>query len=236
MTTKKVQRSEDLRKPVHQKEIAALENEIVARLKLLNNRTTQSVRSVRREFSKQLAKAPPELIVDLALKLTRGQTVPRFFAYELVQHHPTAPRSLKAKSLEELGHGNNNWGAVDAFACYLAGPAWREGQVSDALIRRWTRSRDRWWRRTALVTTVPLNNKARGGRGDTLRTLNICKLLLTDRDDMVVKALSWSLRELSKRDPKSVRQFLTENESTLAPRIAREVRNKLQTGLKNPRK
>jgi 3-methyladenine DNA glycosylase AlkD len=175
-------------------------------------------------------------MISLALKLTRRLIVPRFFAYELVQHHAEALHSLKAKSLEDFGRGNDNWGAVDTFACYLAGPVWRERQVSDALIRRWARSKDRWWRRTALVCTVALNTKARGGKGDSLRTLNICELLTADRDDMVVKALSWALRELSKRDPQAVRRFLKEHQRVLAPRVVREVSNKLQTGLKNPRK
>ena len=86
-----------------------------------------------------------------------------------------------------------------------------------------------------MVSTVALNNKARGGDGDTGRTLMICKMLVADRDDMVVKALSWALRELSKRDPKSVRTFLREHD-VLAPRVVREVNSKLKTGLKNPRK
>jgi 3-methyladenine DNA glycosylase AlkD len=215
-------------------ELAQLENEIVARLLSLRASTTESIRTVRREVSKRLVKTSARSTIALALRLTRRQTVPRFFAYELVQHHSGALHSLKAKSLEDFGRGNDNWGAVDAFACYLAGPVWRERQVSDALIRRWARSRDRWWRRTALVSTVPLNSKARGGSGDALRTLNICELLVTDRDDMVVKALSWALRALSKRDPQSVRKFLNEHRAVLAPRVAREVSNKLQTGLKNP--
>ena len=143
---------------------------------------------------------------------------------------------MKAKSLADLGAGNDSWEEVDTFACYVAGPAWREGQVSDALIRRWASSRDRWWRRTAVVSTVALNNKARGGDGDTARTLMICKMLVADRDDMVVKALSWALRELSKRDPKSVRTFLREHHHVLAARVVREVNSKLKTGLKNPRK
>jgi 3-methyladenine DNA glycosylase AlkD len=169
------------------------------------------------------------------LKLTHRTTVPRFFAYELIQHHREALQSLKAKSLEDLGRGNKSWGEVDSFACYLAGPLWRERQVSDMVIKRWARSRDRWWRRAALVCTVALNNKARGGSGDTNRTVMICQMLVADRDDMVVKALSWALRELSKRDPESVRKFLKEHDGTLAPRVVREVSSKLQTGLKNPR-
>jgi 3-methyladenine DNA glycosylase AlkD len=107
--------------------------------------------------------------------------------------------------------------------------------VKDNLIHSWTRSKDRWWRRAALVSTVPLNSKARGGTGDTRRTLEICQLLVDDRDDMVIKALSWALRELAKRDPTAVREFLKANQHALAARVIREVKNKLSTGLKNPR-
>ena len=128
----------------------------------------------------------------------------------------------------------DSWAAVDCFASYLSGPAWREGRIGNTVVRRWARSPDRWWRRAAIVSTVPLNNKARGGSGDAVRTLLICTLLLDDRDDMVVKGLSWALRELAKRDEISVREFLSKSEGKLAPRVVREVGNKLRTGLKNP--
>ncbi len=124
---------------------------------------------------------------------------------------------------------------MDTFACYLAGPAWRERQIADRIVHRWARSPDRWWRRTALVCTVALNNQARGGRGDAERTLGVCRLLLADRDDMVVKALSWALRELAKRDAPAARAFVEEHRNELAARVLREVGNKLRTGLKNPR-
>jgi 3-methyladenine DNA glycosylase AlkD len=70
--------------------------------------------------------------------------------------------------------------------------------------------------------------------GDVPRTLAVCRLLVDDQDDMVVKALSWALRELVVHDPEAVRAFLSEYEDVLAARIKREVRNKLTTGLKNP--
>lgn len=216
--------------------VSNLEKEIVARLRALPQHSTQAIRGVRRKFSERLSRESAELVIELALRLMRRpEIIPRFLAYELVQHHKQASRSLNARSLQKLGDGIDTWGAVDAFACYLSGPSWRERQVPDALIRRWARSKDRWHRRTALVSTVALNSKARGGGGDTKRTLMICGMLLEDRDDMVVKALSWALRELSKRDPGSVRRFLRENEGIMAARVIREVNNKLQTGLKNPR-
>jgi 3-methyladenine DNA glycosylase AlkD len=222
---------------VDSKQISDLEAEVVARISALADQKTDAIRGVRREFSRRLAKASPELVIRLALKLTRRRSVIlRIVAYELVQHHKPAIASLNARSLEELGQGLDSWVAVDTFACYLAGPAWRERQVSDASIRRWARSKDRWWRRAALVSTVPLNLKARGGTGDQSRTVNICAMLVKDRDDMVVKALSWALRELAKRDPAPVRGFLAEHEHELAPRVLREVNNKLVLGLKNARR
>jgi len=211
----------------------ALAGEIEARLRALPGQRTADVRAVRREFSKRLAKAPVQTILNLA-----GRLLPqhRFVAYELVHYHRAALASLSEAELEQFGQGIASWDEVDTFACYLSGPAWREQQVPDALIHRWAHSPDRWWRRAAVVSTVPLNNKARGGQGDTARTLAVCCLLLDDRDDMVVKALSWALRELVKRDPQAVRAFLAEHEENLAARVKREVQHKLTTGLKNPRR
>ena len=126
------------------------------------------------------------------------------------------------------------WGEVDTVA-YLAGLAWREGQVSDEVIHRWAHSPNRWWRRAALVSTVPLNAKSQGGRGDARRTLAVCRLLLEDRDDMVVKAMSWALRALAMREPRVVGDFVDAREDVLAARVVREVRNKLRTGRKSGR-
>ncbi len=168
--------------------------EIRTALAALPARRVPAVRAVRREYSRRLKAAPPRAVVQTALRLLdSGDLTDRYVAYELVLFHPAALASLTARHLQRLGRGLDRWEATDTFGCYLAGPAWRQGQVPDALIQRWARSRDRWWRRTALVSTVPLNLPARGAhasRGDAPRTLAICALLVDDRDDMVVKALS----------------------------------------------
>jgi len=212
-----------------------LATEIEKRFGRLKRANTADIRTLRREFSKRIAALPGETVIDLALVLLRRGIVPRFFAYELIQQHSAAASSLNSGTIESLGKGMDTWDAVDSFACYLSGPAWRENYLPISLIRKWTKSKDRWWRRAAVVSTVPLNNKTRGGSGDATRTLQICRLVIDDRDDMVVKALSWALRELSKRDSASAETFLAENQSRLGPRVVREVQNKLSTGLKNPK-
>ena len=218
--------------------IQTLMEGIVARISALPDMQTESVRSVRRELSRELVDAKPATVLALALRLSQDHPEEpyRFVAYELVHFHPAALRALNAANLERLGAGMDDWVTVDTFACYLSGPAWREGEVPDSLIHRWARSKDRWWRRAALVSTVALNTRTRGGQGDARRTLELCALLVGDRDDMVVKAMSWALRELAKRDRQAVAEFVGTHGAVLAPRVLREVHNKLATGLKNPRK
>jgi 3-methyladenine DNA glycosylase AlkD len=54
-----------------------------------------------------------------------------------------------------------------------------------------------------------------------------------DRDDMVVKAMSWALRSLVGPDADAVRAFLSRHDGHLPSRVVREVTNKLTVGLKN---
>ena len=200
------------------------------------DRRVPTLRALRREVTGRVKELGGAEVLDLARALLQPETgVPRWFTYELVHHHPPAMGFLDAGTLAELGRGMASWGEVDAFACHLSGVAWREGGITDVEIARWADSRDRWWRRAAVVSTVPLNLKSRGGTGDPDRTLALCERVKEDRDDMVVKAVSWALRALAVRDPVRVRAYLETSGDALAPRVRREVGNKLSTGLKNPK-
>ncbi|HSJ56696.1 MAG TPA: DNA alkylation repair protein, partial [Anaerolineae bacterium] len=175
-------RSPDRPEPVR------LAAEIVAEIEALPLRNTPEVRAVRRSYSGRLKGADATYVLGLARDLLRRYGA-RWVAYELIAAHAEAFRSLGAAELEEFGQGMDSWSAVDTFARTLSGPAWRDGLVDDVLIHRWARSEDRWWRRAALVSTVALNMRSHGGTGDVRRTLDVCQMLVSDRDDMVVKAL-----------------------------------------------
>lgn len=216
---------------------STLVQQIIADFEALSDHKTATVRALRRDWSKKLQKIAPQQMLSLALRLMQHDDFSyRFIAYELIHFHRPTLRSLGEPELEQLGQGLDSWYAVDTFAPYLAGPAWRERQIGDDVVQRWAASPDRWWRRTALVCTIALNTRARGGKGDTTRTLDVCRLLVADRDDMVVKAMSWALRELLSHDTQAVEAFLIEHKDVLAARVLREVKNKLISGLKNPRK
>ncbi|HXW18126.1 MAG TPA: DNA alkylation repair protein [Candidatus Acidoferrales bacterium] len=216
-------------------EVEGLAREIQEKLRGLADKNTEEIRAVRREFSKRLQNAPPQVVKELATLLLELPGIEyRFFGCELIHYHQSALHKLNSRELEQLGRGIASWPAADCFGIFLAGPLWRERRIPSSLIRGWARSTDRWWRRIALVSTVPLNSKARGGEGDARRTLQVCRILERDRDATVVKALSWALRDLAKRQPRAVRAYLAERGAALSPLVVREVRNKLETGRKNP--
>jgi 3-methyladenine DNA glycosylase AlkD len=208
--------------------------EIIDRIDALPGRSLADLRGLRREYSRRLRGTHSEFILLLASKLRDARVVHRFFSDELIANHEGAMGALTRRDLDIIGTGMNSWDQVDCFATIVAGPAWRAGRITDADVADWARSNDRWWRRAALVCTTRLN--VRGTTGNTRRTLAVCKMLIEDQDDMIVKAMSWALRALAKRDPKAVATFTEQYRGRLAPRVVREVGNKLRTGLKTPRK
>lgn len=191
-------------------------------------------REVLRPLARSLKADPPDTVLSVARALLDvGVHEARQVAFELVGGRPDVVARLDAAAVERLGAGNDNWASVDCFSVYVSGPAWREGRVRDADVLRWARSQDPWWRRTALVSTVALNMKSRGGRGDAARTLRVCAALAGDGHPMVAKGLSWALRALVGVDAEGVRGFLAEHGTVLPALVRREVANKLRTGRKS---
>ncbi len=193
------------------------------------------MRGVLRIVLQDLKGEDPGRVLQMARLLrSAGTHEGRQMAFELLDRRKDVRALLGPRDVRELGDGNDNWASVDAFSVYVAGPVWREGQLADREILTWTRSTDLWWRRTALVATVALNMKSRGGTGDVRRTLMICTPLATDAVPMVAKGLSWALRALIAVDRAGVEAFLHEHGDDLPALVRREVGNKLRTGKKNP--
>lgn len=104
----------------------------------------------------------------------------------------------------------NNWDLVDASAPNIVGRHLLERPR--AVLDKLARSENLWERRIAIVATHAL---IRAGQYDD--TLRIAAALLDDPHDLIHKATGWMLREVGKRDPKSLDAFLDE----FAPRMPR---------------
>lgn len=81
-------------------------------------------------------------MVKIATALVARRRVHRFIGDELIASRPDALATLDLTQLEHLGSGISSWDQVDCFACYLSGPAWREGHIKDHAIEQWAKSKD----------------------------------------------------------------------------------------------
>lgn len=215
-------------------EVDRLAREAKTDLERLKHDYLPKLRTVRKRLSAALKTAEAKDVIEASMHF--GPNLGRWVGDELIANHKGAMAAMDIKALNRIGQGIASWYAVDAFGTTLAGPAWARGQVSDADVVAWAKSPDLWWRRLALVATTSLNSKTRAGAkvGDAPRTLAIVRLTMDDREDMVVKAVSWALRSLATFEPKIVAAFVDEHEDHLAARAKRETRTKLRTGVKTP--
>jgi 3-methyladenine DNA glycosylase AlkD len=148
---------------------------------------------------------------------------------------------LEKKALQLFSKSNlpfylkvmDNWVCVDTFGVHVLGIAWRNGQINDHTIKELAQSNDFWIRRLALTATIPFNMKSRGGKGNAEKTLMICEILVSDKNEMIQKALSWALRELLPFNRLALEEFMLKYDHKLSARVKREVKTKLTTGKKN---
>ncbi|MCW4037036.1 MAG: DNA alkylation repair protein [Candidatus Bathyarchaeota archaeon] len=97
-----------------------------------------------------------------------------------------------------------NWANTDGLSTWLISETVRlEPGLTERLLR-WTESENRWRRRAAVVSFVPIAR-----RGEMLEEVfKIADRLMTDGDDMVQKGVGWLLKEASREHPDEVRDYL----------------------------
>lgn len=95
----------------------------------------------------------------------------------------------------------NNWDLVDSSAEHIVGAhLWDRTR---APLGRLAKSGDLWERRVAVMATFHFIK-----RGEFGETLDIARTLLSDREDLIHKAVGWMLREVGKRDLLAEEEFL----------------------------
>ncbi len=127
-----------------------------------------------------------------------------------------------------------NWANTDGLSTGLISKAVR---LDPGLVKRlinWTGSENRWRRRAAAVSLVPIAR-----RGEMLEEVfEVADRLMADEEDMVQKGVGWLLKEASKKHPDEVREYLIRwrpETSGLVLRYASEKLPKDRRVLKTPR-
>ena len=95
----------------------------------------------------------------------------------------------------------NNWDLVDLSASRIVGEYLKDKPVD--ILYTLAKSKSLWERRIAIISTFQFI-----WEGRFAETLKISKILLTDRHDLIHKAVGWMLREVGKRSFKTEEEFL----------------------------
>ena len=122
----------------------------------------------------------------------------------------------------------SNWAITDHLTTHMISECIKdEPKLTEALIK-WTSSDNRWRRRAAAVTMVPIARK-----GLMLEDVyRIAEPLMTDEDDMVQKGVGWMLKEASREYPREIHEYLTRWKPESPALILRYASEKLPSGLK----
>jgi 3-methyladenine DNA glycosylase AlkD len=108
--------------------------------------------------------------------------------------------------LKELKAGNvDNWDLVDVTAPTL-GEYLLQLEDPMTVLNKLAKSKSLWERRVSVVFTFAFLRA-----GDLEPTYEMAERHLGDRHDLMHKAVGWLLREMGKRDPSLLRNFLKEH-------------------------
>jgi 3-methyladenine DNA glycosylase AlkD len=105
----------------------------------------------------------------------------------------------------------DNWALTDTAAPYLIAPLLGSFPDLTTTIERWTRSRNLWVRRSALVSLIYLVRKGR----ELDLAYRLAESLFGDCEDLIHKATGWLLRESGKTDQTRLQTFLLERGSMM---------------------
>ncbi len=103
----------------------------------------------------------------------------------------------------------NNWDLVDLTAPNIVGDFLLEKDKS--ILYKLAKSDNLWERRISIISTLNFIRK-----NQFQHTLEISKILLFDKHDLIQKAVGWMLRELGKKNQELEESFLNENYKTMS--------------------
>ena len=128
--------------------------------------------------------------------------------------------------LERLLRESRTWALVDLMAIYAVGSLVACEPACGRVLDRWARDPDFWLRRAALLALLlPL----RRGEGDFARFSRYADALLADKEFFIRKAIGWILREVSRKRPQLVTDWLAPR-AHLASSLTRREATKYLSG------
>jgi 3-methyladenine DNA glycosylase AlkD len=123
----------------------------------------------------------------------------------------------------------DTWSLLDPLCIVCLGTLHiRDSKKIELAITPWRKSESFWRRRATILPYVHLCKKSFYRKEYLDGILEAMKPHLADKEFFVGKAIGWVLRELSKREPEAVRNFIDEHRDLATKLVIREGSKKLK--------
>jgi len=170
------------------------------------------------------------ILNDIAKKLGNVKNSSIFSLLNLLWTLSHEERMIAAKSLEWIAkwdyenaflfiqnHLNsiNNWAICDSLGMFgMRNVVTQEPDNVLLECKKWILDENRWTRRLGIVSIIPLTRLHPDKYQIGKKEFSMIESLLTDHDDMIKKGIAWVLREISRKNPILVNNFLMKHSST----------------------
>ncbi|MBN1995026.1 MAG: DNA alkylation repair protein [Anaerolineae bacterium] len=192
-----------------------------------------NLREIARAWYREHKQATCEEMLTLAESLWNNAShEERQLVTYLFEHYKNWLPTLNKSPFEHWRRGLDNWVITDSLGWLLGLWVLAEPENRLSYLEKLITDKDVWSRRLSLVATIRINRGETGFTAPDL-TLQLLDQVKEERHPMMVKAVSWVLRELTRHHRDRVKIYLAENKEVLAGQVVREVNNKLQVGLKS---
>ncbi len=121
----------------------------------------------------------------------------------------------------------DTWGIIDSLCSPTIGSMILRDTKVEEILRTWRESENFWRRRASLLPFLHLALKSQYRPEFNDKILEAVSPHISDKEFFVGKAAGWVLRELSKREPDLVRNYINENRDHMTKLVIREGSKKL---------
>jgi 3-methyladenine DNA glycosylase AlkD len=156
---------------------------------------------------RKIAKANKEINLDQVKELLESKIhEERFVALQILKL-----KYLSAKNKKQIADfylknrkNINNWDLIDTSAHYILGSFLKDKDKK--ILYKLARSKNLWDKRISIISTFAFIYEKK-----FTDTIKIAEILISDKHDLIHKAVGWMLREVGKRDDSVLKNFLNKN-------------------------
>ena len=163
------------------------------------------LRVIAAEIGKFIRKEPTEALSLLETIWTEGSFEARQIAGKCLEKFAPKNPEISLDFVSSVLPDLDNWAVCDNLAMFGVEPiVYSNPELVLPLSEKWIKSENKWIRRFGVVTLRGYKKVQ-----TTKEVFEILDLVMEDNEKDIKKAVSWILREITKKNPDEVAEFLT---------------------------